>query len=228
MPLTGRKNVKFNPNSATKVGHAVMRQVSITLLDAVKQIPFTKARVTFHLMDSLRVDIQEEIGDVQFTLDDMRGFYGKHLQGFVGDSITFFVDLEKESSIPFSQHFMEKMKVPHGTTLEVFRSVDEKGRMMFSIAPMDVPDLITGETIDCKQEMPEPVVICQECNENIGNIRIIANEFLKLAQTFQEFAEKYDTVTSENEKILEENEILKKKLESAEQKNAAILELLKG
>lgn len=228
MPLKARKNIKFNPNNAVKVGHAVMRQTSISLMDGINQIPFKKARVTFHLQDCLRVDIQEEIGEIQFSLDDMRGFYGKHLQGFVGDSITFYVDLEKETSIPFSQHFMEKVKIPHGTTLELYRSTDDKGRLMFSIAPMAVPDLITGETVDAKMEMPEPVVICKECNDNIGSVRLIANEFLKLAQTFQEFAEKYDAVSSENEKILEENEILKKKLESAEQKNAAILELLKA
>lgn len=230
LPMQSRKNIKYNEETAIKVGYAKMHYKKISLNDCIAQIPFEDVRITLHLGDCFRIDIQEEIGrkNETLTLDNMRDYYGKHLQGFVGDEITFSQNLVENASIPFCQTFLDKINVPYGTVLELYKSTDDRGRIMFSIAPMDIPDMITGETIDVKKEMPEPVAVCEDCNQNMGNIRIIANEFLKLAQTFQEFATKYDTISSENERISEENEILKKKLQAAENKNAAILELLKS
>ncbi len=228
MPMSQRKNIRFNSKNAVKEGYAVMKQRYVAIPHVEKVIPFNRAKVTLHLRDCLRIDIQQE-KDARYSLslDELKDYYGKHLQGFAGDTVTFSVELHREKHIPFPQVFLEKVKVPHGTMLELYKSTDDKGRVMYSIAPADIQDMITGKSIDLKMEMPEPAVICEECSENIGNIRIIANEFLKLAQTFQEFAMKYDTITSENEKIMEENAVLREKLEAAENKNAMIMELLK-
>ena len=102
----------------------------------------------------------------RISLEGLKEYYGKHLQGFVGDALIFSMDLKKEKKIPFAQALLDRITIPHGATLEVYEGVDEKGRTVFTIAPINVPDMITGGEVDFKKEIPEPVVICEECNSN--------------------------------------------------------------
>ena len=229
LPTYNHKTFTFNKEKAKTVSLTTMGDKKISLFSLKNILPYTYIKATFSFKDALRIDIQEAKNDDCLTLDETKTFFGKHLQGFVGDTIVFKFNLEDTGfGIPFPAQLFHKAGLNYGTKLEVWQSTTSKNKTVFTIAPQNIEDMITGNEIDFKEENPQPVVICEECNENISNIRLIANEFLKLAQTFHDFAEKYDSMASENEKVLEENESLKARLLAAENKNAAILELLRA